>query len=60
MNHMAHLHVQLIAQDSIDDQNLFATSVFREEKDNIFNLLYASKNNTSWVTGGDIIIKYAG
>lgn len=60
MNHMAHLHVQLIAAENVEQQNLFATSVFNEERDNIFNLLYASKNNTSWITGGDIIIKYGG
>ena len=57
MNHMAHLHIQVLASE-VDDDNLFATSVFNEEKDNIFHLLYASKNNTSWITGGDIIIKY--
>ena len=61
MNHMAHLHVQLIANELNDeDKDLFVTSVFNEEKDNIFNLLYASKNNVSWMTGGDIIIKYNG
>lgn len=61
MNHMAHLHVQLIANELDDeDKELFVTSVFNEEKDNIFNLLYASKNNISWITGGDIIIKYNG
>lgn len=58
INHMAHLHVQVFDGKSVDNKNLFATSVFNEEKDNIFNLLYASKNSTSWITGGDIIIKY--
>lgn len=59
MNHMAHMHVQLMASNISEDQkNLFATSVFNEEKDNIWNLLYASKNTTPWFTGGDIIFKY--
>ena len=59
MNHMAHMHVQLMATELSGDQsNLFATSVFNEEKDNIWDLLYASKNTTSWITGGDIIFKY--
>ena len=59
MNHMAHMHVQLIAgENDVNNKELFATSVFNEEKDNIFNLLYASTNKISWLTGGDIIIKY--
>ena len=61
MNHMAHLHAQILAAQ-ISDENiqLFTTSVFNEEKDNIFQLLYNSKNTTAWYTGGDIILKFGG
>lgn len=61
MNHMAHLHVQILAGNMpTEQQNLFAQSVWNEEKDNIFKLLADSLNHTSWITGGDIIIKYQG
>lgn len=61
MNHMAHLHVQVLAGNMpTEQQNLFAQSVWNEEKDNIFKLLADSLNHTSWITGGDIIIKYQG
>lgn len=61
VNHMAHLHVQTIAGKVQDvNKKLFSQSVFNEEKDNIFNLIYASRNNTSWITGGDVIVKYQG
>ena len=59
INHLGHLHAQIFAADyESDNKNLFAVSVFNEEKENLWNLLYASKNNTPWYTGGDIIIKY--
>ena len=59
MNHLAKNHAQLFSSGSTNDEkNMFATSVFNEEKNNIYDLLYASKNNTSWLTGGDIVIKY--
>lgn len=61
MNHMAHLHAQILAaQISNENIQLFTTSVFNEEKDNIFQLLYNSKNTTAWYTGGDIILKFGG
>lgn len=61
MNHMAHLHVQILAGSiPAEQQNLFAQSVWNEEKDNIFKLLADSLNHVSWITGGDIIIKYQG
>lgn len=61
VNHLAHLHVQTFAsQIDNDEKNIFATSVFKEEKDNIWKLLYDSKNNTPWFTGGDIVFKYQG
>ena len=61
MNHMAHLHIQIMAGKLSDaDKPLFTSSVFQEEKDNIWKLLIASKNNTAWYTGGDIIFKYQG
>ena len=61
MNHMAHLHVQILAGSiPAEQQNLFAQSVWNEEKDNIFKLLADSLNHISWITGGDIIIKYQG
>lgn len=61
MNHMAHLHAQILAAQ-ISDENIqfFTTSVFNEEKDNILQLLYNSKNTTAWYTGGDIILKFGG
>lgn len=59
MNHLAHMHVQLLAGNISDnEQRLFAHSVFQEEGDNIYDLLYAAKNNTPWFSGGDIVIKY--
>lgn len=61
MNHMAHLHVQILAGSiPAEQQNLFAQSVWNEEKDNIFKLLADSLNHVSWITGGDIIMKYQG
>ena len=61
MNHMAHLHVQILTRNiPAEQQNLFAQSVWNEEKDNIFKLLADSLNHISWITGGDIIIKYQG
>ena len=57
---MAHLHVQVIANQVDKNDKLFPISVFNEEKDNIWNLLLASRNATPWFTGGDIIIKYGG
>lgn len=61
MNHMAHLHVQILAGNiPAEQQNLFAQSVWNEEKDNIFKLLADSLNHVSWITGGDIVIKYQG
>lgn len=61
MNHMAHLHVQILAENiPAEQQNLFAQSVWNEEKDNIFKLLADSLNHVSWITGGDIVIKYQG
>lgn len=61
VNHMAHLHVQTIAGAvSADKKELFANSVFNEERDNIFKLLYDSKNKIPWYSGGDVIIKYGG
>lgn len=61
MNHMAHLHAQVLAaQISNENIQLFTTSVFNEEKDNIFQLLYNSKNTTAWYTGGDIVLKFGG
>lgn len=60
MNHMAHMHVQIMAQGIEDDaeKNLFAASVFQEEGNAIYDLLSASTNHTAWYTGGDIIFKY--
>ena len=59
MNHLAKNHAQLFSNSlSTEDKNMFSTTVFNEERDNIYDLLYASKNTTSWITGGDIIIKY--
>ena len=62
MNHMAHMHVQILARgiENDSDKNLFAASVFQEEGDAIYDLLLASKNSTAWYTGGDIIFKYGG
>lgn len=57
MNHMAHLHIQLLGKEP-DLDNLFKYSVFQEERNNINKLLADSKNNISWYTGGDVIIKY--
>lgn len=60
LQHLAHMHTGIFIGSSgfqnitnIEDQ----PSVFREEQSNIFELLLQSKNNTSWYTGGDLILK---
>lgn len=60
MNHMGHMHAQILAGtfETDEEKSLFASSVFQEEKSNVFNLLKDSTNNISWITGGDIIVKY--
>lgn len=58
VNHLAHLHIQIFAGDAFESN--FGTSVFNEEKKNIYKLIADSTNNTAWYTGGDIIIKYQG
>ena len=59
INHMAHLHIQSFSKTlETSNKNLFATSVFNEEKQNLWKLLYDSRNNLAWYTGGDVIIKY--
>lgn len=61
MNHMAKMHVQLIAGKMNDDEKIvLANSVFQEEGHGIYDMLVASRNNTPWYTGGDIIFKFNG
>lgn len=61
MNHMAKMHVQLIAGQMNDNEKIvLANSVFQEEGHGIYDMLLASRNNTPWYTGGDIIYKFNG
>ena len=48
MNHMAHLHVQILAGSiPAEQQNLFAQSVWNEEKDNIFKVWHYNLDTNS-------------
>lgn len=59
INHLGHLHVQILAQQGVNlNKQLFSTSVFKEEKENIYALLDDSRNTVGWFTGGDLFIQY--